>query len=225
MVGAPSWASLIMDRTTRRVSGKDGPGISVYQKPLLLSDETCGSSATSPVNNNGNWVINQLPINAYETTETISNTPVSYVTNCGLKLFLNKGLDENNRVANVQGSILIQVLDKIDSPLVSGTDKGVLQVAQFDWKTGSSVKLDVTVNKLAGDLTAIPNADISKTFTDPVTLAVDDFDEGLIQFDVKATVTQPDGDVIEFGVMQVLINKTSNIDANNDYMRPDEKLF
>jgi len=225
MAGDNFRTMLSLDGAKKSKAG-DGRIISVYQKPLYMSDETCGSSSTLPVNNEGNWVINQLPVNAYETTENIGGTPVSYITNCGITLHLNKGLNGNNVVDDVNGSILVQVLDKIDSNLQQGTDKGVLQVAQFDWQSGSSVEINVTRNQLTGDLTTVPDTDtVTHNLNSPLTLAVDDFDDGVLQFDITAKITQADGDVIQFGVMQLLINKTSGKDTANEYMRPDEKLF
>jgi hypothetical protein len=211
---------------SKKSKAGNGRIISIYQKPLQMSDETCGSSATTPVNNDGNWVVNQLPVNAYETTENVSGTPVSYITNCGITLYLNKGFTSNNTVGDVNGSILIHVLDRIDSSLQQGTDKGVLQVAQFDWQSGTDVEINVTRNQLVGDLATVPNSNtITHDLNSPLTLAVDDFNEGVLQFDITAKVTQADGDVIQFGVMQLLINKTSGKDTANEYMRPDEKLF
>jgi hypothetical protein len=226
VVGESLWSRFVVDGSLKKVRAESGRLVSIYQRPLLLSDETCGSSSTAPVNNDGNWIINQLPINSYETTENVSGTPVSYITNCGITLHLNKGLNANNVVDDIDGSILISVLDRIDDTLQQGTNLGVLQVAQFDWQSGSSAVLNVERKQLVGELETVPNSNsISHDLSNPLTLAVDDFDEGVVQFNITATITQADGDVLEFGVMQVLINKTSDKDSANDYLRPDEQLF
>lgn len=226
VIGESLWSRFTIESGVKKVRAKHGRIVSVYRRPLYLSDETCGSSSTTPVNNNGNWVLNSIPINPYESSQTVSGTPVSYITDCGVLLHLNKGILANGLSGNVEGSILLQVLDRIDDEFLEGTDKGVLQVADFDWSAGTTVTLSVTRTKLAGDLTTTPDNDtVSHDLSTPLRLAIDDFDNGIVQFDVTARVTQGDGDTIDFGVMRILMNKTADIDSENEYLRNNEKLF
>ena len=226
VIGESLWSRFTVESGIKKVRAKNGRLVSVYRRPLYLSDATCGSSSTIPVDNAGNWVVNQIPINPYESTRNVDGTPVSFVSNCGVAIHKNKGILPNGTAGNVNGSILIQVLDRVDDEFIEGSVNGVIQVADFDWDAGTTIVLSVTRTKLTGDLTTVPDSDsLSHSGNGALKLVVDDFDEGIVQFDITATVNQSDGDTIQFGVLQILMNKTASIDSANEYMRPNEKLF